>query len=318
MKKISALALFLSLAFLLSTTIAKATAYEKKTIFISTPTATHGWTLGVTWWAKKAVKDFNEKYPNIKVIYKESASVQVQINDINIMLKNGMDALVILPHRPVSLSTVLKNVANKNVFLVTVDRSSTRDYKDINVTGDNYIFGFLSGQYIANKLAGKGSLVVFEGVSGQSNTLRIKGFKDAIRHFPDIFILDSLPAFWNPAKGYELMHVYLEKFPKIDAVWVGDDDVQELVLKAYQESGRKDIKIFFGGGGSKKTMERIINKDTLVTATVHYSPKMIYDATLIAIEKIIFNKTFPQEVFIPSVLITGTNVKEYYIQDSIY
>ena len=39
---------------------------EKIKIGISIPTADHGWTGGINWWAKKAVSEFGPKYPDVE------------------------------------------------------------------------------------------------------------------------------------------------------------------------------------------------------------------------------------------------------------
>ena len=41
-------------------------AAEKIRIGVSIPTADHGWTGGIVWWAQRAIKDWQEKDPNIE------------------------------------------------------------------------------------------------------------------------------------------------------------------------------------------------------------------------------------------------------------
>ena len=54
---------------------------------------------------------------------------------------------------------------------------------------------------------------------------------------------------WATQKGLELIENYLQKYPKIHAVYCQDDDVMTGVLQAIKESGRMDIKLVFGGAG---------------------------------------------------------------------
>ena len=305
-------------AFLFVCVIVPVRAEGKICIGVSIPTADHGWTSGVMWWAEKAIKDFGKKYPDIEFIYRPSDSDKAQAADIEDMLEKNIDALVILPHKPAPLTTVLNKVNKSGAFIVVVDRSIPKVPKDVFVSGDNYQFGRKSGDFMAAALAGKGNILIMEGIPCEGNTLRINGFKEGIKDFSGIVVMDSQPAYWNPDKGYELMQQYLQQFPQIDAVWAGDDDVLESALKAYEESGRKDITLFLGGGGSKHIFKRILDGDPLVRGTVTYPPNQSYEGIRIAVERLKEGKTFDLEITIPSELVTKENAKDFYYPDSAY
>lgn len=292
-------------------------AQEKTIVGISTPTDDHGWTGGVMWWVQEALEEFSVKYPNAELIYLPSDTDKKQAKDVELLLTKGINALVILPHKPAPLTTVLNKAHSAGVYIIVVDRSIPRVPKDIYLAGDNYGFGYKSGEYLTKTLGGKGNILVMEGIPCEGNNLRVNGFRDGLKG-SGVVIMDSQPAYWNPAKGYELMLLYLQQFPKIDAIWCGDDDVMESALRAYAESGRKDIQFFLGGGGSKAVIKRILDGDPLVRATVTYPPKMLYDAIQVSLERLTENKDFPKEILIPSELVTKENAKSYYYPDSMY
>ena len=295
-----------------------APAPQKMVIGISTPSADHGWTGGVVWWAERAVREFGEKYPDIEFIYLPSNSDKEQAAHVESLLERGINALVILPHRPAPLTTILNKVNNSGAFIVVVDRSIPKVPKDVYLAGDNYGFGRESGAYLAKALGGKGSILVMEGIPCEGNSLRVNGFREGIKDAPGIVVMDSQPTYWNPAKGYELMQSYLRQFAHIDAVWCGDDDVLEEALRAYRESGRTDIKLMLGGGGSKRIAKRILDDDPLVRATVTYPPEMVYEGVRLAAEHLTEGKTFDREIILPSVLVTRENAEKHYYPDSIY
>ena len=295
-----------------------ACAAEKIVIGISTPTADHGWTGGIVWWAEQAAKQFEKEHPNIEFILRPSASEREQAADVEAMLAKKVQALVILPHKPAPLTTVLNKAHKAGVFIVVVDRSIPKVPKNVYLAGDNKDFGRKSGEYMAAALGGTGNILVMEGIPCEGNSLRVSGFKEAMAAHPGMVVMDSQPAYWSPPKGYELMRRYLEEFPSIDAVWCGDDDVLEEVLKAYAESGRKDVKFFLGGGGSKAIIKHVLAGDTLVPVTVTYPPKMIFEGVRIAVEHLLTGKSFPPEIVIPSDLVTKANAAEFYYPDSIY
>ena len=295
-----------------------ALAKDTFVVGISTPTADHGWTGGVVWWAEQAIAEFGAKHPNIEFVYRTSDSDKEQLADVEAMYERGVDALILLPHRPALLATIVNRVHKAGAFIVVVDRSIPKVPKDVYIAGDNYDFGRKCGVYLTEALNGKGNILVMEGIPCEGNSLRVNGFKSSLEQYPGIVVLDSQPAYWSPPKAYELMLQYLQVFPQIDAVWCGDDDVMETALQAYKESGRKDIAFFLGGGGSKKIMKMIIDDDPLVKATVTYPPKMVHEGIQLAVERLIKGTVFPQKIIIPSELVTKGNVMEFYSPDSTY
>lgn len=136
--------------------------------------------------------------------------------------------------------------------------------------------------------------------------------------FPGIRILESQASWWNTEKGSPCGE-FLQKYPKIDAVWAGDDDVLIGALKAYEESGRKDVKAMIGGGGSKKTVKMILDGNSVVKATVTYSPRMLERGVEEALAGLRNGKkAVSKEVIIPSQIVTRENAKEHYFPDSVY
>ena len=295
-----------------------AAAAPKHRVGVAMPTADHGWTGGIVWWAQQAVAEFGKAHPDIEFILNLSDSDKEQAPQVEAMLEKGIDALVILPHRPAPLTTILNKAHKAGTFIVVVDRSIPKVPKDIYLAGDNYGFGYESGLYMARALEGKGNILVMEGIPCEGNTLRVKGFRNGLKDSPGIVVMDSQPAYWNPAKGYELMLQYMQQFPRIDAVWCGDDDVLEEALRAYKESGRTDVTMFLGGAGSKNIVKMIIDGEPLVRATVTYPPKMSHEGVRLAVEHLTKGMEFPKEITIPSELVTKENALDFYYPDSVY
>ena len=157
-----------------------------------------------------------------------------------------------------------------------------------------------------------------EGIPCAVNNDRVNGFKQVMKNYPNIKILDSQSADWNPEKGLKLMENFLQKHKAIDAVWAGDDDVLVGALQAYKESKRNDVKLFVGGGGSKVIIKRILDKDPVVKLTVTYPPKMVYVAAQKALE-MLNGKTFNEKVVVvPAEAVTSQNAKDFYFPDSAY
>ncbi|MGC3996497.1 MAG: substrate-binding domain-containing protein [Anaeromyxobacter sp.] len=229
------------LAALLIPTFASAQAKVK--IGVSIPTADHGWTGGINWWAKKAIADWQAKDKNVEFYLVTASDPQKQVNDVEDLMQKGINALVILAHDSAPLTPIVKKAYEKGIYVVSVDRGLTEKAENVYIAGDNPGLGRVSGEWLGAAMGGKGNVVVLEGIPCVINTERVEGFKQVMaKKYPGVKILDSQPAYWDTQKGLQIMENYLQKYKQIDAVWAQDDDVLIGVLQAIKESGRKDIK----------------------------------------------------------------------------
>lgn len=291
----------------------------KMKVAISIPSADHGWTGGVVWWAEQVKREMEAKDPNLRIIISTAKDSAEQVSKIENMLVQGVGALVLLPQEPAPLTGICEQVKKNGVYLVVVDRGLTKEVQDLTIAGDNAGFGRTCAEEMAKKLDGKGDILIMEGIPCEVNTLRVNAFREVMKKYPGIRILDSQASYWSTEKGLKLMENFLQKYPKIDAVWAGDDDVLLGALKACEESGRKDIKLMIGGGGSKAIVKKVLDKDPLVQFNVTYPPRMIAYGVEYAVAQLKGKpKTQEKRVTIPADVITPKNAKFFYYPNSIY
>ena len=295
-----------------------AAAPAAKTIGISIPAADHGWTGGVVWWAGQAKKDVEAANPGVKVLVSSAKDSADQASGIENLLVRGVDALVVLPNEPAPLTPVCKQAAAKGVKLVVVDRGLVEPVQTLEVVGDNPGFGRVSGEQLAKAIGGKGKVALMQGVLCQVNTDRVEAFKKVLAEHPEIELVEEGVSDWSTEKGLRLMENYLQKHPRLDAVWAGDDDVLLGAKKAYEESGRTDLKILLGGGGSNAVVKMVLDCDLLVTQTVTYPPKMIYVAAQEAAKLLAGETPAEPRVVVPAEVIDASNAAANYFPDSAY
>ena len=288
-------------------------------IGVSIPSADHGWTGGVVYWAEQTKKDLERKDPKIEIILSTAKDSSEQVNKIENLMVQGIKALVVLPHEPAPLTGICSQVKQRGVYLVVVDRGLDKNIQDLTVAGDNAEFGRRCAEEMAKRLKGKGDILIMEGVPCEVNTLRVNAFRNVMKKYPDIKLLESQTSNWSQEKGLKLMENFLQKYKKIDAVWAGDDDVLIGALKAYAESKRKDIKFFIGGGGAKAIVKRVLDKDPLVPVNVTYPPRMIAYGIEFAVAAAKGKPTAKSKrEVIPADVITPANAKYFYQPNSPY
>ena len=292
---------------------------KKLKIGISIPAATHGWTGGVVWSAEQAKKNIEAANADVEVLITTSANTADQVNRIENLLARRVDALVVMAQEPGPVSGICERAKEQGAFLVVVSNPLQKPVEDVFVNGDNRSFGAAAAETMGRLLGGKGEIAVMEGIPCPINTDRVSAFRQVLAEkYPGIRIVDSQSAWWNTEKGLTLMENFLQKYKKLDGVWCGDDDVLIGALKAYQESGRKDIRCLVGGGGSKLVVKKVMDRDPLVRGTVTYSPRMLETGVNAALEGLRKGSSGRKEIIEKSVGITAENAAKYYYPDSVY
>ncbi len=300
-------------------------------IGISIPSADHGWTGGIVWWAEKRVAELEAEYGDkfeFTVITADSAGTQVgQVEDLVV---TGIEYLVILPHDSAQLTPIVKEVAAQGIACIVVDRGLTdTNFGYVNLAGDNPGLGYNSGKWFAEQLADGGNYIPLGGLPIVIDTERMTAFFDEMEKNPKAVNLLGGRNYefvdFSADKALSVTETMLQRFDDIDAIFCQDDDAMMGVLKAIEEAGRTDIKTVMGGAGSKVVMKMIIDEDPIVRATATYHPSMIEDGINYCIDVVLGNKSkdftkasSPVQVIIPSVLVDKSNVMEYYEPASIF
>jgi ribose transport system substrate-binding protein len=304
---------------------AQGAATKKLKIGVTMPTADHGWMGGANWWAKKAMDDWKKKDPNVEFLFKTSGDVTKQVADIEDMLVQGVDGLVIFPFESAPLTPVVERAYGKGVYVVVLDRGVTKPVYDVYLSNDDESYARQAMEWICKELNYKGNIVLIEGVPSVISDLRTKTAKDIAAKYPGIKVLDSQPGNWNKEKALAVMENYLAKYKAIDAVYTADDDMLEGALQAYKESGRKDIKIMFGGAAKKEVVKRIMDGDPLVRANATYPPDVCASAVSLAVVGLrqrvfegFYQKKLPLRIILASELITRANAKAYYVPEAVF
>jgi ribose transport system substrate-binding protein len=286
---------------------------------VSIPAADHGWTAGIKWWAEEAAK----LYPNIQWTIEDAKGPDEQIGDLQNLQSQGVDALVILATESAPITPIAKKLKEAGILIINVDRGFTEPVADLFIEGDNKAFGRKSAQYMAQKLNGKGNIVILEGIPSTVNTDRVTAAMEVFRAYPGIKVVAQDSGMWNRETAEKVMQNMLVAQPAIDAIWASDDDMALGVENALKAAGRDKNIWILGGAGMKDIVKRVMDGDPMYPADITYPPSMIavgiHEAASILTagrEKTL--QFMPKHLVLDVDLITPENAKDYYFPDSAY
>ncbi|NLM42382.1 MAG: ABC transporter substrate-binding protein [Firmicutes bacterium] len=294
-----------------------AVAQDKVKIGVSIPSATHGWTGGVNYWARVTQERLQATYPNLEIILVTAGSAAEQANTLeDLYAIHNIDALVILPFESDPLTDPVDMLKQQGVFITVVDRGLTRaGIEDIYVAGDNPGMGRVSAEYMVEALGGKGDIVILRGIPTVIDNQRFDAFMEVIAE-TEINVLDWQYAYWNRDDGFEVMQDFLARFPKIDAVWAQDDDIALGVIEAVKQAGREEELFIVGGAGMKEMIKRVMDGDRLIPVDVLYPPNMIATAMEVTALRYVSNAAILGHYILDATLVTPENAHLYYFPDS--
>ena len=112
----------------------------------------------------------------------------------------------------------------------------------VNPFQDSFAIGQHFASWIGGALKGKGNVLMLGGPAGAaSSTTFMDGFKDGLKGFPDLKLLDEnyIVTNWNPADAQKATAGLIAQYPQIDAI-ASDYGVTSLAAtKAFEQAGVK-------------------------------------------------------------------------------
>jgi ribose transport system substrate-binding protein len=196
--------------------------------------------------AGKEGMDQYAKDNNIELVWNSAnLDVSTQANQVDSMINQGVAAIIVVPVQADSLGPQVASAKAKNIPLVPVN--AALDSLDIagNVQPDDVAAGAQEMQMMADRLGGKGNIVILQGPLGGSGEInRGKGIDQTLAKYPDIKVLAKDTANWKRDEAVNKMKNWISSFgPQINGVVSQNDDMGLGALQALKEANRTEVPI---------------------------------------------------------------------------
>lgn len=248
---------------------------------------------------------------------------QRQSQQINAMIEAGADVIVLYPVSPTALNRAIKNACRQGVTVLTWDATVTEQCAT-NVHADNKAQATHQAQWIADKLNGKGNVLMIHGQNGvAASDDRVVAAKELWSKYPDINVVGEIEGKWSDP-------VVREELSKFMAVRKWDDiDIAFAQLGCYpfyalqDEAGILDEEKI-PCAGSAENAEVLALAPTDMSApgasgtyrpmgidgyVYSIGPIMGAQALKYGIDAHLSDKDLPHDIFMPVNVITQENIK---------
>jgi ribose transport system substrate-binding protein len=289
------------------------------TIGFSAPAADHGWIAAI---ASNAQAEAG-KYGDVTFApVNPTNDITQQIAAIDTLINRKVDALVILPNDGSQLTAQGTRAMQAGIPVINLDRvfDTPLAYRTW-IGGDNYGMGVSAGNYIGTQLKARNVTDPIIGEVAGIDSLpltqeRSRGFRDALQTY-GFSVGPRQAADFTAQGGQRVTANLLQAAPRLDALWNQDDDQGIGVLAAIQQASRSEF-FMVGSGGSANAMRAIQADNTVLKATVTYSPTMA--ASAVALARLIaqgkgmsdlVEQEVPASITLASSTVTKDNVAQY-------
>ncbi|MDC7718154.1 ribose ABC transporter substrate-binding protein RbsB [Vogesella sp. DC21W] len=222
----------------------------------------------------------------------DPAKQQASVEDL---IQKKVNVILINPTDSAAVANVVKEATSKGIKVVSLDRSVTGAEVSAHIASDNVAGGKMAGEFLLEKLGGKGSIVELEGIAGSSAAReRGQGFHQVVDGKADVKLLAKQPADFDRAKGLSVMENIIQGNKGIQGVFAHNDEMALGAVKAIQAAGLKNVVVV----GFDATADAVAAvKGGTLAATVQQQPELIGQYGVQTAKKLIAGQ--PVDKFIP-------------------
>ncbi|MFC8834017.1 substrate-binding domain-containing protein [Streptomyces griseoincarnatus] len=167
-----------------------------------------------------------------------------QANQLQNFTSGSLSAVVVNPVDSDAAGPSVRGANKADIPVVAVDRGVNKADTSALVASDNVEGGALGAKALAEKLGGKGTIVILQGQAGTSASReRGAGFAEGLQDYPRIKVVAKQPADFDRTKGLDVMTNLLQAHPDIDGVFAENDEMALGAIKALGPKAGKSVQV---------------------------------------------------------------------------
>ncbi|MEV5429774.1 substrate-binding domain-containing protein [Streptomyces sp. NPDC052701] len=180
-----------------------------------------------------------------------------QANQLQNFTSEGLGSIIVNPVDSDAAGPSVRSANRADIPVVAVDRGVNQADTAALVASDNVEGGRLGARALAEKLGGKGTVVVLQGQAGTSASReRGAGFAEGLKAYPGIEVVARQPADFDRAKGLDVMTNLLQAHPDVDGVFAENDEMALGAIKALGPKAGKSVQVV-GFDGTPDGLEAV-------------------------------------------------------------
>ncbi|MEV6593831.1 ABC transporter permease/substrate-binding protein [Streptomyces acidicola] len=232
-----------------------------------------------------------------------------QANQLQNFTSEGLGSIIVNPVDSDAAGPSVRAANKADIPVVGVDRGVNKANTAALVASDNVEGGQLGAKALAEKLGGKGRIVILQGLAGTSASReRGAGFAEGLKAYPGIEVVAKQPADFDRTKGLDVMTNLLQAHPDVDGVFAENDEMALGAVKALGSKAGKSVAVI-GFDGTPDGLKAV--KDGTLYASVAQQPTELGRIAVQNALKAAEGEKVEQTVKVPVKVVTAENVDEF-------
>lgn len=169
--------------------------------------------------------------------------VATQLSQMNSLVSSGCQVIFTIPGSATGLCSAIQNGFNRGVITVSMG-AETACKHTVAVDANEYQYAYLSAQNLAQRLKGKGNVVMINAIQGVPSAIASQqGAEAAFKAHPGIKVIGQIWGEWTPSVAKTQMLQFLSTHPEtVNGVWQAGL-MSVAATQALQQVGRPAAKV---------------------------------------------------------------------------
>lgn len=254
------------------------------------------------------VRDEVARHPQLSFVFSDAqGQTSLMIRQIEKFIEQKVDLLVIGTNDEKAVVPVVAKAYKSGIPVIVLDRGIKGSQYTTFINSDNIRIGAIGAEYIADRLGGKGVVLLFEGLQKADVTkLRSKGFLDEIGKHKGIKVIKRTGNYLRKDAVVEMEKLVAEGIA-VDAIFSESDSMLSGVRMVLNKNNIDPRTIVMVGCDYTSEAQQAIRDGTQSGSVLFpLGGKKTVEIAL----KIFAKESVPKHVFIPVKLVTKENVEQ--------
>ncbi|XUZ99252.1 ABC transporter permease/substrate-binding protein [Streptomyces araujoniae] len=232
-----------------------------------------------------------------------------QANQLQNFTSSGVSSIIVNPVDSDAVGPGVRSANQADIPVIAADRGVNKADTATLVASDNVAGGKLAADALADRLGGKGSIVILQGTAGTSASReRGAGFAEGLKAHPGIKVVAKQPADFDRTKGLDVMTNLIQSHPDITGVFAENDEMALGAVKALGGKAGKSVSVV-GFDGTPDGL-KAVGAGTLY-ASVAQQPSELGRIAVQNAVKAAKGDTVEKTVKVPVKVVTRENVADF-------
>nr|WP_202536753.1 substrate-binding domain-containing protein [Streptomyces sp. SID8350] len=232
-----------------------------------------------------------------------------QANQLQNFTSSGVSSIIVNPVDSDAVGPGVRSANQADIPVIAADRGVNKADTATLVASDNVAGGKLAADALADRLGGKGSIVILQGTAGTSASReRGAGFAEGLKAHPGIKVVAKQPADFDRTKGLDVMTNLIQSHPDITGVFAENDEMALGAVKALGGKAGKSVSVV-GFDGTPDGL-KAVGAGTLY-ASVAQQPSELGRIAVRNAVKAAKGDTVEKTVKVPVKVVTRENVADF-------